>query len=159
MYRYLDSQLCHILSSPTELSVHHLPLRCLSIVGRTPIHGILGLTALLLESELTSDQRDSLLSVKECADLLLHIINSVLDLSKIEAGRLEVETVSFSVRKMVSSTLRMMQARACAHNLQLLWDIEGAVPDTVVGDPGKLQQCLLNLGMQLSFISTWVLSA
>lgn len=131
------------------LNCHYfICLRCFLNIGRTPIHGILGLTALLLESELTSDQRESLLSVKECADLLLHIINSVLDLSKIEAGRLEVETVSFSVRKMVSSTLRMMQARACAHNLQLLWDIEGAVPDTVVGDPGKLQQCLLNLGMQ-----------
>lgn len=87
------------------------------------------------------------MSVKECADLLLHIINSVLDLSKIEAGRLEVETVPFSVRKMVCSTLRMMQARAQAHNLQLLWHIEGDVPDSVVGDPGKLQQCLLNLGM------------
>lgn len=87
------------------------------------------------------------MSVKECADLLLHIINSVLDLSKIEAGRLDIETVPFSIRKMVSSTLRMMQARAQAHNLQLLWHIEGAVPDNLVGDPGKLQQCLLNLGM------------
>lgn len=114
---------------------------------RTPIHGILGLTALLLESQLTADQRESLMSVKECADLLLHIINSVLDLSKIEAGRLEVETVPFSIRKMVSSTLRIMQARAQTHNLQLLWHIDGEVPDSVVGDPGKLQQCLLNLGM------------
>uniref|UniRef100_A0A7I4DWQ9 histidine kinase n=1 Tax=Physcomitrium patens TaxID=3218 RepID=A0A7I4DWQ9_PHYPA len=119
---------------------------------RTPIHGILGLTALLLESQLTADQRESLMSVKECADLLLHIINSVLDLSKIEAGRLDIETVPFSIRKMVSSTLRMMQARAQAHNLQLLWHIEGAVPDNLVGDPGKLQQCLLNLvGNALKF--------
>ena len=87
------------------------------------------------------------MSLKECADLLLHIINSVLDLSKIEAGRLEVETVPFSIRNMVSSTLNMMQARAQALNLQLLWHIDSAVPDKVVGDPGKLQQCLLNLGM------------
>lgn len=101
----------------------------------------------MLESQLTSDQRESLMSVKECADLLLHIINSVLDLSKIEAGQLEVETVPFSIRKTVSSTLRMMQARAQAHNLHLLWHIDGGVPDKVVGDPGKLQQCLLNLGM------------
>lgn len=114
---------------------------------RTPIHGILGLTVLLLESELTADQKESLLSLKECADLLLHIINSVLDLAKIEAGRLEVETVPFTIRKMVSSTLRMMQARARAHGLQLLWDIGDTVPDMVVGDPGKLQQCLLNLGI------------
>lgn len=114
---------------------------------RTPIHGILGLTALLLDSQLTADQRESLMSVKECADLLLHIINSVLDLSKIEAGRLEVETVPFSIRKTVSSTLRMMEAQAHAHNLRLLWHIDSTVPDRVVGDPGKLQQCILNLGM------------
>jgi len=87
------------------------------------------------------------MSVKECADLLLHIINSVLDLSKIEAGRLEVETVPFSIRKTVSSTLRMMEVQAHSHNLQLLWHIDGTVPDSVVGDPGKLQQCILNLGM------------
>lgn len=116
-------------------------------LDRTPIHGILGLAALLLESQLTADQRESLMSLKECADLLLHIINSVLDLSKIEAGRLEVETIPFSIRKTMSSTLRMMQARANAHQLQLLWHIDTAVPDLVVGDSGKLQQCLLNLGM------------
>lgn len=115
-------------------------------VCRTPIHGILGLTALLLESELTPDQKESLFSVKECADLLLHIINSVLDLAKIEAGRLEVEKVPFNIRKMVSSTFRMMQARAHAHGLQLLWEVDTGVPQSLVGDVGKLQQCLLNLG-------------
>lgn len=133
-------------------------------VCRTPIHGILGLTALLLESELTPDQKESLFSVKECADLLLHIINSVLDLAKIEAGRLEVEKVPFNIRKMVSSTFRMMQARAQAHGLQLLWEVDTGVPQSLVGDVGKLQQCLLNLGqctlvilliVIILFVSLW----
>jgi osomolarity two-component system sensor histidine kinase NIK1 len=119
---------------------------------RTPIHGILGLTALLLESELSVDQKESLVSVKECADLLLHIINSVLDLAKIEAGRLEVETVPFNIRKMVSSTFRMLHARAQERGLKLLWDVDRGVPHSLVGDVGKLQQCLLNLvGNALKF--------
>ncbi|KAG0604275.1 hypothetical protein M758_10G158900 [Ceratodon purpureus] len=119
---------------------------------RTPIHGILGLTALLLESDLSSDQEESLVSVKECADLLLHIINSVLDLAKIEAGRLEVERVPFNIRKMVSSTFRMMEARAHERDLKLLWEVDREVPHFLVGDVGKLQQCLLNLvGNALKF--------
>lgn len=119
---------------------------------RTPIHGILGLTALLLESELSVDQKESLVSVKECADLLLHIINSVLDLAKIEAGRLEVETVPFNIRKMVSSTFRMLHARAQERGLKLLWDVDRGVPHSLVGDVGKVQQCLLNLvGNALKF--------
>jgi osomolarity two-component system sensor histidine kinase NIK1 len=107
------------------------------------------LTTLLLESKLTRDQKESLISLKECADLLLHIINSVLDLTKIEAGRLEVEKEPFSIRRLVSSTLRMLQTRAQDRGLQLLWEVEGGVPDLLVGDAGKLQQCLLNLGMLL----------
>jgi signal transduction histidine kinase len=119
---------------------------------RTPIHGILGLTTLLLESKLTSDQKESLISLKECADLLLHIINSVLDLTKIEAGRLEIEKVPFSIRRLVSSTLRMLLTRAQDRGLQLLWEVEGGVPDLLIGDAGKLQQCLLNLvGNALKF--------
>lgn len=118
---------------------------------RTPIHGVMGLTALVLESELTDDQRESLVSVKECADLLLHIINSVLDLAKIEAGRLELETLPFNIRKMVSSTFRMLQARAQEQGLQLWWEVDKNVPTSLVGDVGKLQQCLLNLGLIFTY--------
>jgi osomolarity two-component system sensor histidine kinase NIK1 len=114
---------------------------------RTPIHGILGLTTLLLESKLTVDQQESLISLKKCADLLLQIINSVLDLTKIEAGRLEVERVPFSIRRLVSSTLLMLQTRALDQGLKLLWEVQADVPDLLVGDAGKIQQCLLNLGM------------
>lgn len=110
----------------------------------------MGLTALVLESGLTDDQRESLVSVKECADLLLHIINSVLDLAKIEAGRVELEIVPFNIRKMVSSTFRMLQARAQEQGLQLWWEVDKSVPTSFVGDVGKLQQCLLNLGLMLT---------
>jgi signal transduction histidine kinase len=89
---------------------------------------------------------ENLLSIKDCADLLLHIINSILDLAKIEAGRLEIETVPFSIRKVVSGTLRMLQIRAKERGLQLLWKVDVDVPPIIAGDPGKLQQCLLNLG-------------
>lgn len=109
------------------------------------------MTALVLESELTDDQRESLVSVKECADLLLHIINSVLDLAKIEAGRLELETLPFNIRKMVSSTFRMLQARAQEQGLQLWWEVDKNVPTSLVGDVGKLQQCLLNLGLIFTY--------
>lgn len=119
---------------------------------RTPIHGILGMTGLLLESTLNADQRDNLLSLKECADLLLHIINSILDLAKIEAGRLEVECVGFSIRRMVTSTMRMLLPRAQSCGLKLLWIVDVDVPDLCRGDPGKIQQCLLNLvGNALKF--------
>jgi signal transduction histidine kinase len=113
---------------------------------RTPIHGIMGLTALLLDSELSTDQRESLHSVKECANLLLHIINSILDLAKIEAGRVEVEFVPFNVRKLVSSTMKMLAARAQERQLELQWSVESSIPELMVGDSGKIQQCLLNLG-------------
>ncbi|CAM6090992.1 unnamed protein product [Calypogeia fissa] len=112
---------------------------------RTPIHGIMGLTALLLDSELSVDQRDSLSSVKECANLLLHIINSILDLAKIEAGRVEVELVPFNVRQLVSSTMRMLATRGLERHLELLWEVDSAIPEWMVGDSGKIQQCLLNL--------------
>lgn len=107
---------------------------------------------MLLESDLSPDQTESLQSVKECADLLLHIINSVLDLAKIEAGRLEVEKVPFNIRKMVSSTFRMLQARAQQRGLKLLWEVDKSVPQTLMGDVGKLQQCLLNLGVYWPFM-------
>ncbi|KAJ7537188.1 hypothetical protein O6H91_12G101900 [Diphasiastrum complanatum] len=119
---------------------------------RTPIHGILGMAAVMLESQLTVDQSDHMLSIKECADLLLQIINSILDLAKVEAGHLEVESVPFSVERMLNSTMKMLQPRAQALQLDLRWEIDNRIPDVLVGDPGKVQQCLLNLvGNSLKF--------
>ncbi|KAJ7559607.1 hypothetical protein O6H91_04G092900 [Diphasiastrum complanatum] len=112
---------------------------------RTPIHGILGMTAVMLESELTAEQKDNMLSVKECADLLLHIINSILDLAKVEAGHLEVESLQFGLRRMLKSTMRMLLPRAQELHLDLRWEVRDEIPDLLLGDPGKLQQCLLNL--------------
>ncbi|KAL2610313.1 hypothetical protein R1flu_028886 [Riccia fluitans] len=119
---------------------------------RTPIHGILGLTDLLFQSELSADQLESMMSVKDCADLLLHIINNILDLAKLEAGRLQVENVPFKIRDVVSTSLRMLEDRAKASGIMLLLKVDSRVPSLVAGDPGKLQQCLLNLvGNALKF--------
>ncbi|KAL3695451.1 hypothetical protein R1sor_009527 [Riccia sorocarpa] len=119
---------------------------------RTPILGILGLTDLLFQSELTADQLDNMMSVKDCADLLLHIINNILDLAKLEAGRLQVEYIPFKLRDVVSTSLRMLQDRAKARGILLLWKVDSRVPTLVGGDPGKLQQCLINLvGNALKF--------
>ena len=85
--------------------------------------------------------------------MLFHIINSVLDLAKIKARRLEMERVPFSIRKMVSSTFRMLQARAQEHGLKLFMDVDRIVPHPLVGDVGKLQQCMLNLDESQNYLS------
>ncbi|XP_024534575.1 uncharacterized protein LOC9655983 isoform X2 [Selaginella moellendorffii] len=119
---------------------------------RTPIHGILGMSALVLGTSLTDEQKENMTTVSECAELLLHIINSILDLGKIEAGRFEVELISFNLHHVLKSTVHILQPRAQAHNLRLSYEIDSAVPEFLVGDSGKLRQCLLNLvGNALKF--------
>jgi PAS domain S-box-containing protein len=112
---------------------------------RTPMNGILGMTALALETELTAEQRRCLDMVKASADALLGVINDILDFSKIEANRLELEAVPFDLRGTVGDTLKPLAVRAHQKGLRLSCRIAPAVPETVVGDPGRLRQVLLNL--------------
>ena len=112
---------------------------------RTPMNGILGMTELVLESQLTAEQRADLELVKASADALLHIVDDILDFSKIEAGKLDIEEVPFDLRRMVEDTLRAMDLRARQKGLDLRCQLPPELPRIMKGDPGRLRQVLVNL--------------
>ncbi|MGH9400881.1 MAG: response regulator, partial [Terriglobia bacterium] len=112
---------------------------------RTPMNGIIGMTELALDSALTVEQRDFLNIVKVSANSLLTIINDILDFSKIEAGKLDLEVIPFNLRDSMEETVRTLALAADQKGLELACDIAADVPDTVLGDPGRLRQIVLNL--------------
>ena len=112
---------------------------------RTPMNGIIGMTDLLLDSELSEERRASLQIVKDSSDALLTIINDILDFSKIEAGKMVTERVAFNLWQCVGETLKSLALRAYDKGLELLCDIDPQVPLVVLGDAGRLRQVLLNL--------------
>jgi signal transduction histidine kinase/CheY-like chemotaxis protein/HPt (histidine-containing phosphotransfer) domain-containing protein len=112
---------------------------------RTPMNGIIGMTDLVLDTDLGRDQIDYLRSIKTSADNLLAIINDVLDFSKIEVGRIDMDDAPFLLRSMVGQTLRTLAARASQKGLELVFNVEQDVPDALIGDPGRLRQILINL--------------
>ncbi|MCE9607494.1 MAG: PAS domain S-box protein [Planctomycetia bacterium] len=112
---------------------------------RTPMNGILGLTELLLDSELSREHRESLEMVKTSADSLLEIINDILDFSKIEAGKLSLDPVDFELHEVLSDTLKPFAVRAHHKGLELNGDIGGEVPNYVFGAPDRLRQVIVNL--------------
>ncbi|KAI5066990.1 hypothetical protein GOP47_0017518 [Adiantum capillus-veneris] len=112
---------------------------------RTPIHGIIGMTSLALDTNLTDEQKEHLEIVSQSADCLLHIVNAILDLAKIESGRLELERVPFNLPSIIESTVKMLYVRAAEKKLKLFCDVAPDVPECLIGDAPRLQQCLLNL--------------
>ena len=119
---------------------------------RTPMNGIIGMTDLVLDSELMPEQRDSLETVRTSADALLSILNDILDFSKIESRKLELEAVPFSPRRSVADALKPLALRSHQKGLELICDIDADVPAGVVGDPTRIQQILTNLvGNALKF--------
>jgi signal transduction histidine kinase/ActR/RegA family two-component response regulator len=119
---------------------------------RTPMNGILGVTALLLDSDLSREQRESLRLVQTSADALLRVINDILDLSKIEAGRFTIEPLAFALRAQVDRCVKTLAFRAHEKGLSLMATVAPDVPDDVVGDWLRLQQILINLiGNALKF--------
>ena len=121
---------------------------------RTPLNGIIGMTDLALETELTREQRDYLETVKLSADSLLNVINDILDFSKIEAGKVDLEDIDFDLRECIEGTLKALALRADEKGLELLFEAPHELPECVVGDPGRLRQILLNLvGNALKFTS------
>src|SRR6266550_2633370 len=119
---------------------------------RTPMNGILGMTELALEAAENSEQRECLRTVKESADALMSILNDILDFSKIEAGKLELNPMEFDLADCVSDCLRLLAVRAAEKRVELAVDIRPDVPETLIGDPGRLRQILMNLvGNALKF--------
>ncbi len=112
---------------------------------RTPLNGIIGMTDLALETELTREQRDYLHTVKLSADALLDVINDILDFSKIEAGKVDLEEVEFDICACIEDALKTVALRADEKGLELLCEISPEVPVSVTGDPGRLRQVVLNL--------------
>ncbi|KAJ7074815.1 hypothetical protein C8F01DRAFT_1243023 [Mycena amicta] len=107
---------------------------------RTPMNGIIGMTELTLDSDLTRSQRESLLLVHSLARSLLLIIDDVLDISKIEAGRMTIEAVPYSLRQTVLDILKALVGRATQKGLDLILDIDFEIPDALIGDPLRLRQ-------------------
>jgi PAS domain S-box-containing protein len=112
---------------------------------RTPMNAIVGMTELSLSTDLTAEQREYLGTIKSAVDSLLTLINDILDLSKIEAGRLEFERLAFSLSDVVEDTVRTLAVKAAEKGLDLVYAIDDDVPDGVMGDPGRLRQILFNL--------------
>ncbi len=112
---------------------------------RTPMNAVMGMTSLALDTGVPEKQKMYLEGIKKSSDNLLHIINDILDLSKIEAGKMELEEIDFSLAGTLEQVKQVLSYRAEEKGLQLITYIDPAVPDVAIGDPVRLGQALLNL--------------
>ncbi len=112
---------------------------------RTPLNGVIGMTDLALDTQITAEQREYLETVKLSADSLLTVINDILDFSKVEAGRIELELSDFNLVDCVETTLKTLALRADEKGLELLCEVAPDIPEVVCCDPMRLRQILVNL--------------
>ena len=112
---------------------------------RTPLNGVMGMTDLALDTQLSPEQREYLETVKMSADSLLTVINDILDFSKIEAGKIDLEAVDFNLRDCLEASLKTLAIRADEKGLELLCEVAPEVPEVVRGDSGRLRQIIINL--------------
>jgi len=112
---------------------------------RTPLNGVMGMTDLALDTQLTTEQREYLETAKMSADALITVVNDILDFSKIEAGKIDLEVVDFDLRDCLESALKTLVLRADEKDLELLCEVAADVPPVVRGDSTRLRQVLINL--------------
>jgi signal transduction histidine kinase/DNA-binding response OmpR family regulator len=112
---------------------------------RTPMNGIIGMSDLLLQSGLSQEQTECAMTVRDSAHALLTIINDILDFSKIEAGKLDLEVIEFEPIRVIEGAADLLASQAHAKHLSLTTYVDSAVPQRLVGDPGRLRQVLINL--------------
>ncbi len=126
------------------------------------MNGIVGMTELALGTPLSSDQREYLDTIKESGDALLTVINDILDFSKVEAGMLELEEIEFNLDDKIRSAVQALSARARDKGLELIYHLDSAVPNWIIGDAGRLRQIIINLvGNAIKFtargeVALWV---
>jgi len=112
---------------------------------RTPMNGIVGMADSLLRSTLSNDQKQEVETIRDCAETLVSLLNDILDISKIEAGRLDIDIQSFSLREMITHVERLWRTRSEAKGLGLIIDIATDIPDRLEGDVNRIKQILFNL--------------
>jgi hypothetical protein len=112
---------------------------------RTPLNAVIGLSEILIDTDLSEAQRDHLRTVIDSGDVLLTVVNDILDYSRIEAGKIELESVAFDLDDVVGDTLRSLAVRAEHKGLELLCQLDADVPRALRGDPGRLRQVIANL--------------
>ncbi len=112
---------------------------------RTPMNAVIGMTSLLFDTQLTSEQRYFAETIRSSGDALLTLINDILDFSKIESGKLELEQYPFNLRNCIEESLDLLSTKAAEKHLELIYLIHPATPDIIVGDSNRLRQILVNL--------------
>lgn len=112
---------------------------------RTPLNGVIGFTRQLLKTQLSANQHDYLSTIQKSANSLLHLVNDVLDFSKLEEGRMSINPEPFSLRDLLNDATELLAANAFDKHLELVMMIDSGCPDDLVADPGRLTQVLMNI--------------
>ncbi|PQO33824.1 ATP-binding protein [Blastopirellula marina] len=112
---------------------------------RTPLNGILGMTELALRTELTSQQRNCLTVINQSGEALLGLLNDILDISKIEAGKMQLESIAMAPQAVISSAVRLLAVNAANKGIELLYRVDRNVPTQIHGDPCRMRQVVMNL--------------